>query len=92
MSLLICNIGHVIFSWCSKHFKDDRKLIILSYWETVCLNSSVTIWTQWEAGFSWEQWTTIHVSWCACLHHTEQLSEDASNRPHVNSWTVILLE
>lgn len=45
-----------------------------------------------EAGFAWEEWLALRDTWRVLLHHTHQLSKDASNSPHIDSWAVIFLK
>lgn len=88
----IGDVGDVVIIRCAKDVEDDSELVITSHRETVGLDPSVAIGAQREARFAWEQRLTVKVSWRALLHHTEQLGEDATYRPHVDGLTIVLLE
>lgn len=90
--LLVGDEGHVVVGWSSKHLENNSELVIFGDWETVSLDSSVSIWAKREARLSWEQRSAVHVRWSTLLHHAKKFAENATDGPHIDGWTVVFLE
>ena len=52
----------------------------------------MTVRTEGEAGLAGEEGLPVEVSSSTLLHHTKHLSEDATDGPHIDGLSVVLLE
>lgn len=92
LCFLVCHETEVIFSWGTKHLENDCQLVLVGEREAVSLLGRLLVWGEREAGLAGEQRLSVKVGGSVLLHHSQKLSEYASDRPHINGRPVVFLK
>ena len=75
----VSHVGLVVVGGGADNFENDSKLVILRKRESLSLLTGIPVGREWETRFSREQRLSIQIGWRTFLHHSEQLSEYASD-------------